>query len=52
MPWHVVKSGACPHWKPYAVERSDTGELVACHETEAEAQAHLRALYANEPHAK
>lgn len=48
MPWHVVKAGGrCPEGKPYAVERSDTGELVACHETEASASAQVRALYAN-----
>lgn len=50
MPWKVEShSGSCPESKPYAVVRADTGALVACHETGAQAAAHLRALYANAP---
>lgn len=52
MPWHVKHAGdRCPADKPFAVERSDTGALVACHATEEGAKAQLRALYANEPDA-
>ena len=29
--------------------RSDTGELVACHDSMASAEAHMAALYANVP---
>jgi len=35
----------------YAVIKPDTGELVACHKTKADAAKHVRALYANVPDA-
>lgn len=48
MPWKVVAAGSrCPAYKPYAVVRADTGDLVACHETEQSAQKQVKALYAN-----
>jgi hypothetical protein len=40
MPWHVGKS--------FAVIKDGTTEVVACHPTQAAAQAQVRALYANE----
>jgi hypothetical protein len=36
-----------PQYKPYAVVKEGSGELVACHETEQGAQKQVRALYAN-----
>lgn len=50
-PWHIVAdSSQCPASKPYAVVLDSTGQVVAggCHKTRAEAEAHMRALYANE----
>lgn len=50
MAWKVVSGGGhCPESKPYAVVRSDTGALVACHDTRVSAEAQVRALYAHEP---
>lgn len=43
MPWEVRPRGS-----EYCVHRSDTGKLVKCHPTKAQADAHMRALYANE----
>ena len=44
MPWSVEKAGdRCPEGKPFAVVRSDTGALVACHDTESSAHAQVRA---------
>jgi uncharacterized membrane protein (UPF0127 family) len=48
LPWHIEKSGD----HQFCVHKGHTGETgpkVACHPSEAEAKAHLRALYANEP---
>lgn len=47
MPWEVSRSAQCPPDKPWAVLK-ENGELVACHATEEEAQAQMRALYASE----
>jgi HK97 family phage prohead protease len=52
VPWHVSKSAKCPASKPWAVIKNDTGEVVACHASEADAQAQVAALYANDPGAK
>lgn len=43
MPWKVERQG-----DRYCVVKTDSGERVGCHDTEAEAKAQLRALYANE----
>lgn len=48
MPWRVTSDAGCPVSKPYAVVKSDTGELVACHVTQGEAMAQVHALYASE----
>lgn len=44
MPYEVKKSG-----NQWCVYKADTDEQVACHPTEAEAEAQRKALYANEP---
>lgn len=49
MPWHVERSDECPPSKPYACIADATGEVMGCHATEADAQAQVDALYANEP---
>jgi len=47
MPYKVASNvKGCPG---FAVVKSDTGELVACHITKVEAAKHVRALYANVP---
>jgi hypothetical protein len=46
VPWKVRKSG-----DKYCVVKKADGETVACHETQAQARAQLRALYAAEPNA-
>jgi HK97 family phage prohead protease len=51
VPWSVGKRDSCPASKPWAVYLTGTGKVVACHRTQARAQAHQRALYANEPDA-
>lgn len=51
MPWHVAKSDQCDPAKPWAVIKDADGSVVACHETEADAQKQVDALYANEPDA-
>lgn len=49
MPYKVASDvEGCPG---FAVVKSDTGEMVACHTTKAEAAKHVRALYANVPDA-
>lgn len=49
MPWKVEASSShCPDHKPFAVVRSDTGALVACHATRENAEAQMRALYSTE----
>lgn len=47
MPYEVRKSG-----DRYCVHKLDSGEQVACHDSEAEAMAQMKALYANEPGTK
>lgn len=47
MPWQVEEGAGCSGDEPWAVVNSETGEKVACHATEEEAQAQVRALYAN-----
>jgi len=51
VPWGVGKRGSCPVSKPWAVYLTGTGKVVGCHRTQERAQAHQRALYANEPDA-
>jgi HK97 family phage prohead protease len=45
MPWKTRSDH--PDCSGVAVVKSDTGALVACHQTQAEADAHVKALYAN-----
>jgi len=46
MPWKIVEGGEdCL----FEVVKEDSGEHVACHPTREKAEAHVRALYANEP---
>jgi HK97 family phage prohead protease len=42
-PWHVEKRG-----DQYCVIKDSDGSEVSCHDTQEEADAHVRALYANE----
>jgi len=53
MPWHVAKTAQCPASRPWGVILDASGQVVpgGCHATKAEANAHMAALYANEPHA-
>lgn len=53
MPWHVTKTSQCSASEPYGVIKDATGRVVkgGCHATKAEADAHMAALYANEPKA-
>lgn len=44
MPWHVQKRG-----DKYAVVADESGKVMGEHDTEAKAEAQVRALYANEP---
>lgn len=46
MPWHI--SDTAPGCNGYAVVKDDTGEVVTCHKTKDDAEAHLKALYASE----
>lgn len=46
MPYHVEKKGEGP--RPYKVVKSDTGETVGSSETRKNAEASVRARYANE----
>lgn len=46
MPWHVESDH--PDCSGYAVVKDDSGEMVGCHMSEAEAEDHMKALYANE----
>lgn len=48
MPWHVAKSAECPDSKPWAVIKDSDGTVEGCHETEADANDQMKALYANE----
>lgn len=51
MPWHVARSSQCGPGRPFGVISDESGEVVACHMTEAAARTHVEALYANEPDA-
>ena len=42
-PWHIEERG-----EQFCVIKDDSGETVTCHDTREEAEAHMRALYANE----
>jgi len=46
MPWHI--SDKAPGCNGYAVVKDDDGEVVTCHKTKDDAEAHLKALYASE----
>jgi len=46
MPWHIEMQNG-----KHCVVKDSTNEIVTCHTTAAEAQAHMAALYANEPSA-
>lgn len=48
MPWRVEASESCPASKPWAVVRETDGEIEGCHETKADAEAQMAALYASE----
>jgi HK97 family phage prohead protease len=48
MPYHVSKSAECSDSKPWAVIKNTDSSVVACHETEKDANDHMAALYANE----
>jgi len=48
MPFHVERSDTCPPSKPWACVKDATGEVLGCHASEADAQAQVDALYANE----
>ena len=55
MPYHVMKSEKCPVSKPWAVMKDEPHEVVACHETEDDANEQLTALniaYSEEERAK
>lgn len=47
MPWVVRKSSECPAKKPWGVFNQTTGRKVACHASKPDANAQMRALYAN-----
>jgi hypothetical protein len=46
MPWSI--SDNAPGCDGYAVVKDGTGEVVTCHKTKDDAEAHLKALYASE----
>lgn len=48
MPWTISRNAGCPIMRPYAVLKDSDNSLVACHDTEAQAKAHIIALYAAE----
>lgn len=51
MPYHISdhQEADCAEGKPYAVVNSQTGKVVpgGCHAERADADRHMRALYAN-----
>lgn len=49
MPWHIGTSDECPAETPVAVIKDDDGSVAGCHANEADAQAQIAALYAEEP---
>jgi HK97 family phage prohead protease len=49
MPWDIVHGHkGCPSYKPWAVVKKGSGELVACHESWDKARKQQQALYAKE----
>ena len=50
-PWHIENPATCPASKPWAVVKDADKTVVGCHETEADANRQMAALYANEPKA-
>lgn len=49
MPWEIVEGhDQCPSSEPWAVIKSDDGEVEGCHETQGDAQDQLAALNATE----
>lgn len=49
MPWHIASNHSdCPDSKPWAVVKDSDGKVEGCHKTKAEANDHMKALYANE----
>lgn len=50
MPWHVQRHG--PRWCVHKGHKGDNGPVVKCHSSRDDAEAHLRALYANAPEAR
>ena len=42
MPWKIMKQN-----NQFCIVKEGSGEVVKCHPTEKEAQAHMDALYAN-----
>ena len=49
MPWKITDKA--PGCSGYAVVKEGTNEVVGCHKTKADAENHLKALYASEPEA-
>src|SRR5687767_12302786 len=47
MPWHVEERDS-----RFCVIKDSDGENEGCHDSRAEAEAQMRALYANEPEAR
>ena len=47
MPWHIETDN--PDCSGFAVVQDDNGDVMGCHEIEAEAMAQMAALYAKEP---
>lgn len=52
MPWHKEKGGGTCSASQWAVIKDADGSTAGCHATEAEADAQIAALYANNPEAK
>src|SRR5262245_66342360 len=52
MPWHIVKGGGTCAASEWAVIKDADNSTAGCHPSKAKAQAHMAALYANEPGAK
>jgi hypothetical protein len=52
MPWHITKGGGTCNDSEWAVIKDSDGSTEGCHDTKAEAQRHMDALYANESAAR
>ena len=48
MPYMIGTADSCPADKPHAVMKADSGEVMGCHETEADANKQMAALHVNE----